>query len=65
MEPPALRTAVLANEQSLERTVGTRPTGLAGRDAWMRAASAAVRHDLISPEMPDPGLDVADIGLDL
>ena len=65
IDPPELRTTLLANQPDLENTIGPRPTGLAGRDHWMRAATAAIRHDLVIPEPAAAGLDLADIGFDL
>ena len=65
IDPSELRTSLLANQPDLENTIGPRPTGLAGRDHWMRAATAAIHHDLVVPEPPAAALDLADIGFDL
>lgn len=63
VEVGALRPGLMSDDNRLSAVIGVRPEGLAGRDAWLTAASRVVANGL-SPAAHAPELVVNDTGLD-
>lgn len=65
MSAPELRVGVQSPSDGIVRRIGERPPGLAGRDAWTRAAMNLVTDPTGHLDLPASSSTMADTGLDL